>query len=370
MTDIGILVTARPINGGTFQYTLSMIEALYTLREHRFTIYSAHGVNELHRFGLPIVPLPGLVRAFSRAAAGSWRASGDKLFTQVEKVIAPIYSPYLALSNRPYIFTLHDLQEKYYPEYFTLVRRTWRNFWNRKLLQGAQRVICESEYVKGDIVRFFRTDERKIAVVQAPPLLLYREKALTPRLLHATRQRFGLANRFLFYPAQYWPHKNHLRLVEAFARVVQRCPDCQLVLTGEAVRDYRKVFTRVRRLGLENNVRYLGYLETVELAAVYRMATVVVVPTLFESISIPIYEAFCLGRPVCASRVVGLPEQVRDAGLLFDPESVEDMAEKMTALLEDTDLRDRLGRLGRQRVLALTHERYAAELNNVLSAAV
>ena len=170
----------------------------------------------------------------------------------------------------------------------------------------------------------------------------------------------------LFYPAQFWPHKNHHRLVEALAILVEKHERCQLILTGKETYEYQRVFAQIRALRLEARVRHLGYLSTEELAAVYKLATVVVLPTLFESISIPVYEAFMIGVPVCASNVVALPEQIGDAGLLFDPTSPEDIAEKVDRLLRDGALRAELVRRGRERVRSLTRERYALQLQGIL----
>jgi glycosyltransferase involved in cell wall biosynthesis len=114
----------------------------------------------------------------------------------------------------------------------------------------------------------------------------------------------------------------------------------------------------------------LGYVDTDTMAAVLLRATIVVVPTLFESISIPVYEAFRMGVPVCASNVVALPEQIGDAGVLFDPFSVDDMARKISSLLDDAPMRAELVRRGTARIAGLTMERYAAELAELLDSVV
>jgi glycosyltransferase involved in cell wall biosynthesis len=93
-----------------------------------------------------------------------------------------------------------------------------------------------------------------------------------------------------------------------------------------------------------------------------------VIPTLFESISIPVYEAFRLQVPVCLSNVVGLPAQVGDAAVLFDPFSVSDIAAKIAATLANHELRRELVIKGKARISTLTPEWYAAQLKTVLDA--
>lgn len=364
MTKIGILATARQRNGGTLLYTLSMIEALRRLPQDRYqwTLFTPQDNHEYDDLGLPIVRLPG---GLAIAAA---RLGGKDPFGTVDKVVAPIYSTVLLITRRPFAFTLHDLQEKYYPENFSLATRAWRHTTNRLLTARASYIVCESNFVQRDIVRYFNVPSSRIAVVPAPPVSTLSNCQLDADGLATVRRRIDLPERYVFYPAQFWPHKNHRRLVEAFAHVAETHPNCFLVLTGKERDEYENVFKRVRELGLTSRIRHLGYVEQAELAALYRCATVIAVPTLFESISLPVYEAFSVGTAVCASNVVALPEQIGDAGLLFDPCSVGDIAEKISRLLGAPDLRQQLIERGRRRMMSVTHEDYARRLGEIIDA--
>ena len=173
-------------------------------------------------------------------------------------------------------------------------------------------------------------------------------------------------NTYILYPAQFFPHKNHLRLVEAFSKVSAAYPDCSLVLTGQARYEFAAVMRKAVELGLQERIVHLGYVTTEALSALYVNAEFVVIPTLFESISIPVYEAFWLGVAVCASNVVALPEQIGDAGLLFDPYSAEDMAAKMTYLLGNPEQRAELIRNGKRRIGQPSGEAYAVQLSRLL----
>lgn len=367
MSHVGIVAVSRPAFGGTFQYTHSTIEALRRIGSIECTIFTEADNHSYDHLGLPLERLPS-------APVGLWRAIGRLLglrslglFSRMDVVIAPIYTTYLMASAPPFAFTLHDLQEKYYPEYFSLKRRLWRNTVNPMLVNRASRVICESRWVKSDIERFFRVPAERIAVITAPPVPTFNEHETATLPLEATAAKLNLPKQFIFYPAQFFPHKNHYRLVEAFAAVSQRHPDCWLLLTGQQKYEYGRVFRRVSELGLAERVRHLGYLETDDLATVYKRATLVVIPTLFESVSIPMYEAFSVGTPVCASNVVALPEQAGDAAVLFDPASVPDIAEKIAQTLGNETLRHELVGRGKRRVAELTTDRYAAELKRLIS---
>jgi glycosyltransferase involved in cell wall biosynthesis len=359
---VAILALARQQNGGTLPYSLSMIEALRLLAPDRYrcVVYTPEDNHEYDAAGLPIVRLPRSVRMLARALRG-------ELFGDSTIVVAPIYSLWLLAARQPFVFTLHDLQERYLPDNFSLPVRVWRRVINTLLTRSAEAIVCESAYVRDDIVKFFGVDARKIAVIPAPPLAL---SPVEPRGDGGPIVSADLPKRYVFYPAQFWPHKNHIRLVEAFALVASQFPDCVLVLTGEKRDQYAAVFKRVAELGLRSRVQHVGHVGRARLTELYRNATVVAIPTLFESISLPVYEAFANGAPVCASNILALPQQVGDAGLLFDPQSAEDIARQIGALLTDGALRARLIERGRQRVTAVTQEQYSRRLGQVIDGAL
>ena len=363
MINIGILAVARQRNGGTLLYTLSMIEALNQLppNSHRLVVFTSPDNDEYDSLGLPIVRVRAPLTVFMQSLLGS------NPFAGIDVILAPVHSAILLVCGRPFVFTLHDMQERYYPQYFSLTVRIWRRLINWTLTTRAQRVICESTFVQKDIVRFIGIQADKVLVIPAPPITTLRDDVGDEVSLTAVRQKFDLPKSYVFYPAQFWPHKNHLRLVEAFRLVLREHPDCALVLTGKERDEFQRVFDRVRELGMLGNVRHIGYVERSELAALYRCATAAVIPTLFESISIPVYEAFSVGTPVCASNVVALPEQIGDAGLMFDPNSTTDIAEKICALLADPALRSRLVARGQQRIASITHAQYAQRLASIVA---
>ncbi len=357
---------SSPALGGTFQYTLSMIDALRRIRKNRYTIFTSADNHSYDALGLPVLHLPSVGRTVIELARANLLGGEGRFFSEVDKVIAPIYTTRLLGSRRQFVFTLHDFQERYYPHNFTFVQRLWRGFVNKSLSDAAAKIICESNYVRHDIRNFLGVDESKIVVIPAPPISEFSSIDAASEELRQAVEEAALPEQFILYPAQFFRHKNHLRLVEAFSLVLKAYPHCHLLLTGKRNHDFDKVVSRVAELGIQDRVRHLGYVDARVLAAVYLRAKLVVIPTLFESISIPVYEAFRLGVPVCASNVVGLPEQVGDAGVLFDPLSISDMAEKICSLLGDADLRNLLIGRGKERISALTSDWYAGQLENVL----
>jgi len=363
---LGIVATAQPSHGGQFQYTLAMMQGLCQVTGWRLTVYRDPETTAYSPFGLEERPLRGgKLRAVFLAVLSACGIRAPDQFADEDAVIAPMYAPQLLHTRKPFCYTLHDLQEYYFPQYFSLYQKIWRRFLHGRLTKRARRVICESKFVQADIVKHFGIEPRRICVVPAPPL--WEDAGNDNTDLAAISQRYRLPARFLLYPAQFWAHKNHQRLLEAFAEIYHEYPDLFLVFTGHRRFEYDAVMRKVADLGLTERVIHLGYVDSRDIFSLYRLAQALVMPSLFESISIPVYEAFRAGTPVCASGVFGLTDQIGSAGIIFDPYSVSDMAGAMRRVVGDAELRRRLVAEGRGVLAGLTIQRYAGQLQDVLA---
>jgi glycosyltransferase involved in cell wall biosynthesis len=364
---LGVLALAGPDNGGTYQYTLSMLQALRHTCGFEITLYGDSRNPDFAKLGYPICHFTeSRAQQLAALAAHRMHVRLTDSFASQDILLAPIYSLALLHTSKPFAYTLHDLQEIYYPENFSWSQRAWRYQVHSQLLRRARRVICESRLVRADIIRSFSVPEQRTVVMAAPPLRHFLVNETDDRF-RAARIRLQLPEKFLFYPAQFWAHKNHLRLIDAFREVVAEVPDLKLILSGKKSDGYEAVMSAINKFGLSDQVRHLGYVKQDDLEAIYRLATALVMPSLFESVSIPIYEAFQVGTPVAASGILAIPEQVGDAGLLFDPRSVASIKEAILRIVKDPEAARLLGRRGRERMLTMTSERYGAQLQNLLS---
>jgi glycosyltransferase involved in cell wall biosynthesis len=157
---------------------------------------------------------------------------------------------------------------------------------------------------------------------------------------------------FALYPAVSWPHKNHVRLLEALAHLRDRAGlRIPLVCTGSRYEEFwPHIERRTRDLGLGSQVKFLGFVPEEELRAIYRMALFLVQPSLFEASSLPMFEAWLEGVPVTCANVTALPEQAMDAALLFEPTQVSAIAEAMSKMACDAGLRHDLCVRGYERL--------------------
>jgi len=273
-----------------------------------------------------------------------------------------IHFPYqqFTLCAVPSIYNPHDLQHLHYPQFFRASNIAWRETIYPAGCHFAHTVVVASNWIKHDIVRHYRVDPDKIQVIPwAPPTQAY--SAPSPDTLTEVRTKYRLVSPFFYYPATTWEHKNHLRLLDALALLRDREGlTVRLVGTGNRYpKHWPRIEKRISSLKLYDQVTFLGMVPHEDLRAIYRLAYCVIVPTLFEAASGPVFEAWQEGTPVACSTVTSLPEQVRDAGLLFDPLSVDAIAAAIKRLATDEKLCDRLAQRGRERLQDFSWERTA-----------
>jgi len=220
-------------------------------------------------------------------------------------------------------------------------------------------VSVASSWTKRDVLAQYALPEEKVRVVPlAPPTGAYARP--TASEFAETVRRLDLPEGYVFYPAQTWPHKNHLALIEALAVLRERrgllIP---LVVSGRQTEHVAAIKSRADQLGIGSQVRWLGFVSTSDLQVLYANARAVLIPSLFEAASAPMWEAFLAGVPVACSNVTALPEQAGDAALVFDPHDLDEFADAIYRVLTDNDLRKRLTVAGTRRVATFTWDRTA-----------
>jgi glycosyltransferase involved in cell wall biosynthesis len=263
------------------------------------------------------------------------------------------------ITDVPSIFHPHDLQHVHLPDNFTSFQRRRRELEYGTFCRRAAFVPVTSEWVRGDVIRHFGLPAEKVAVVPwAPPTLAY--QVPDSAALAAARDRFELPSRFLFYPAYAWPHKNHLALFRALARLRdEEGLSISLVCTGGESEYASELLRHRHALGLDGQVWWLGFVGPDDLRTLFELCDGVVVTTLFEAASGPVWEAFVAGAPVACSNVTSLPAQVGDAAIVFDPHDEDAIVAAVRQLWLDNFLRTELGRKGHERVREFTWERTA-----------
>ena len=259
------------------------------------------------------------------------------------------FCPFSALYPRPIpkptVMFLPDIQEVFYPQFFTVEDLYTRDLHFPGSTRMADRVITISEFSKSTFVRFhgLREDKVLVAYLSADPAFYRAEEV-------ARAPEQALPPQFVFYPANPWKHKNHDGLLQALRLLRQeRGLEVPLVVTGHPDPDGYPVETKAEEYGVRDLVYRPGYLGVEEIAYLYRHARMMVFPSLFEGFGIPLVEAMAAGCPVVAADTTSIPEVVADAAVLFDPKSPSAIAAAIEKVWRDDGTRQSLIERGRQR---------------------
>lgn len=264
----------------------------------------------------------------------------------------------------PFATMMWDLEHRIKP-FFPEVSRhgSWQSREARysQDLRRAALVVVANELGKSYVERFYQVLPERIAMLAHP----------TPgdALAHTgvtatqTREKYGLPEAFLIYPAQFWPHKNHVGLLEALGLLAEkRGLRPALALSGSDQGNLAFVLEKAKQLGLESQVRYLGFVPRKDLLDLYCAARLLVFPALFGPENIPPLEASALGCPVVCGRYPGAELQLGDAALFADALDAEDLASAIERGLTDSALRQALVEKGRLRARAWTNQHMARAL--------
>jgi glycosyltransferase involved in cell wall biosynthesis len=249
----------------------------------------------------------------------------------------------------PFLTVVWDLQHRLQP-FFPEVSAGGE--WERREraygvnLRRAAGVIVGTEAGRGEVTSFFGVPPSRIHVLPHPtPRFALDAKPEAPGVL----DRFGLPRRFVLYPAQFWPHKNHVNLLRAMRVLLDRGLELDVALVGSDQGNAPFVHRIAAELGLASRVHFLGFVTTGELVALYRRAACLAYVSLFGPENLPPLEAFALGCPVVAADVSGSEEQIGDAALRVDATDPERLADAIRRVVEDAELRHGLVARGKVR---------------------
>ncbi len=252
----------------------------------------------------------------------------------------------------PGVVTFWDIQQEFFPEFFTPAELADRRTRFAAYLKKARRVIVPSTFTKRTLAEKYNVPEDQMDVVW---------NSIDLELGDVAPVDTALPDDFIFYPANIWPHKNHVRLIQAYEILRRRYGiAAKLILTGKAEQGEPAMRTAIAQSALQEDVIFLGYISRNRLRSLFTKAKAMVFPSLFEGYGFPVVEAMALGCPVVCSNTASLPELVGDAGILFDPMNIEEMAEVICKVLRDATLRQELAAKGKERARLFAGDKIAA----------
>jgi glycosyltransferase involved in cell wall biosynthesis len=265
------------------------------------------------------------------------RAVYDYIFPRLVKekfevYFSPNYITPLPLVNSKaqYVTTIHDLQYLNFPQFFSRLKRNWQYAAHLNTLNNCKSVICISEFVKNDIIKFFgKKYAPKLKVIHNPIDFSYLEKP-------AQSEKFNFDFPYILSVAAHYPHKNTLTLIKAFQIFNKKFPEVKLVLAGQLSKNlkggnYEEYGQQLNAEFQKNpNILTTGFVSNEELAQLYQNCAFFVFPSLFEGFGMPPVEAMGLGKPTIVSKTTSLPEvTLNQAIYLEDPKNENELQEKI-----------------------------------------
>ena len=264
----------------------------------------------------------------------------------------------------PSVVSILDIQQEYFPQYFSKDVLKARKKRTAQTLNFADAIITISEFSKKTILDKYNISANKVKVTYLNSDACF-EKTLKPERLEEIRSVIGAE--YIFYPANSWPHKNHITLLKAFLILKKKYhTSLKLVFTGDGKQEKKEILTFITRNHIQDDIIHLGYIPQEDMPYIFANATILVFPSLFEGFGIPLVEAMRVGVPIACSNTTSVPEIVGDAALLFDPTNADDIAKKLNLLEHDAALREELIGRGKKRALKFSWLDCAEQTYNFL----
>ena len=264
--------------------------------------------------------------------------------------------------DKKYIVTIHDLIINHFPDSRATTLPNWKyklkllayRIILKRAINRASKIIVPTNFVKNDILRFYRVDESKIRVINEGYFLA---EGIKP----ADISRFRITKPCLLYVGAAYPHKNLDRLTRVF-RELNKSGKYQLVLVGYLDFFYKRLRRTVKDC---QDIIFTGYVSEAELIGLYGQALIYVFPSLHEGFGLPAIEAQANGLAVASSNASCLPEVLADSAVYFNPDDEEEMLKKIGQLIEDKELREVLTGKGRENIKRFSWEKNVKETHSL-----
>jgi len=268
-------------------------------------------------------------------------------------------SPLALITERfNYIFTAWDLchsDSMEFPEVYSLREFERREDLYNTALRKAIKVVTLSESTKKNIIRRYGTDEKRVVCVPLLPSNFADISEPDYKLNYVDiKKKYRIGGDYIFYPAQFWPHKNHIYILQGLKILSEEYGrKISAVFTGADKGNKEFIKSKIKELGLTSQIYCIGFANDSEMPYLYRQAIALVMPTYFGPVNMPPLEAFRLGCPVLYSDLPGFNEEIDNASMPLDLKDPKDLAKKIIRILQNPEVAKNLIEKGREKLGSL-----------------
>lgn len=270
----------------------------------------------------------------------AYREALDLYFSPTSYIIPAIHNP----KKLKVVMTVHDLVAFMFPQKHNKKAVFTEKLTLQQALKKVVKVLSVSENTKRDLMNRFKCKENLIDIVTNAASEIY--EPIPQEIYEHYIQAHNIPEKFIFCAGTLEPRKNYPVLLRSFSKVLKKFPDVMLLIAGKRGWMYDEIYKTVHDLGIEDNVRFLGYVPERDLVYLYNLATIFVWPSLYEGFGIPPLEAMQSGCPVITSNTSSLPEVVGEGAITIDPSNEKDLTKAILEVLGDSDYSKELIRKG------------------------
>jgi glycosyltransferase involved in cell wall biosynthesis len=388
MKKIGLFLETPPHHGGTFQYSQTILDAVAALPRDDFSVVVGYtsevwrkylnNYNEIKKVHIPLGfwgRAIGLAWLLMRLPMGLWRRlcpffhpmAKAMLREKCDLWIFPAQDARSFQIPVPALVTVLDTVHLYYGRGFPEATSRW------ELLYRVPTYANISRYARGLIVLSEIDKQQVMESYHLPAERFYVMPMVVPRHINETKipssvyEKYRLPSKYLFYPAQFWEHKNHKNILRAMAALKPELPDLKLVLVGAKQNAWNSVSALINELDLEDDVLVFGYVPDSDMPELYRCSRALIYASYFGPTNLPPLEAMALGCPMALSAVTSMPDRVGDAALVFNPDSVDEIKECIRRLWTDDRLCAELAEKGKSRAASWGPSQFNERLREIVS---
>jgi len=345
---IGKLIDAKTGGASTFQTSL-LEEIINTKSRHQFFIFHI-GENKSFQDHdqIKFIQIKPVKKLFSCKKSAYHKFDSNQKILENKIELVWFLTPEYHFVEAPFVLTIWDLQHRlqsYFPE-VSLSGSIFeeREKFHQDVVAKASYIITGNRQGASEVNQFYNLPLARIKTIPLP----------TPQFTGGANdggqilQKNNLSkNKYLFYPAQFWPHKNHIRLIKALAILKKEGLDLKLAFTGSDKGNEKYIKSKALEYGLKEEVKFLGFVSKEELVTLYQNAACMTFASLFGPDNIPPLEAMSIDCPVICADSLGMKDQLEDAALFFNRLDENDLAQKVKILLKDENLKNDLITKGR-----------------------
>tara|TARA_Y100000590_G_scaffold437243_1_gene558682 strand:- start:42 stop:1190 length:1149 start_codon:yes stop_codon:yes gene_type:complete len=382
MKKIGLYLSVGPHSGGSYQYCLSVIKYLRNLDKKLYKIKVFTTKRKWkNRFNdnFKIINLnkETIIDKYLNYLCFFLPNNISKIIfdylnpnikilnnSGCDLIIFPSQEHISSKINVKSITTIHDLMHRYerrFKEYdfFTFLKR---DYFYKQICNYTSKIIVDSEVGKKHVIKSYNINQNKIIIspFEIPEYLL------NSKIVNIYKKYNIPKKKFIFYPAQFWEHKNHLNLIKAFNLLQKEIKNINLVLVGKEKNNLNNTKKKILDLGLTNKIFILGYVDENDMYTFYKKASLTSFVSFCGPTNIPPIEAMHTGCPLICSNVYGMKKQVKKGALFINPNSHKDIYKKMLIILKDKKMRKKIINCGFNVMKKNRKKKFLKSLNRFL----